>query len=214
MNKDKTQKGFTMGIDTPHNDTIILGYNYKEALMHFEPHNEQEENDRKIILEFIDKYGDTLLTRENEIAHLTSSGLILNESLTKILMIHHNIYNTWAWTGGHADGEPDMLKTAVKEAMEETGLKNIRPFSSKLASVDILPVYGHVKKGKYVSAHLHLNTTYALIADEDESLQVNEEETSGVMWVDVEKINEYSSEPYLIDIYLKIVDWARRVSRA
>ena len=49
---------------------------------------------------------------------MTSSGLIFNKNLDKILMVHHNIYNTWSWTGGHADGEDDLLKVAIKEAKE------------------------------------------------------------------------------------------------
>ena len=41
-------------------------------------------------------------------------------------MIHHNIYNSWSWTGGHADGDKDLLYVAIKEAKEETGVKNIK----------------------------------------------------------------------------------------
>lgn len=182
---------------------------YLAEIKRYIPANEQEENDKKVIIDYIENFRHNILTRENEIAHMTSSGLILNDKLDKILMIHHNIYNTWTWTGGHADGEMNMLETAVKEAKEETGLENIRPLSSEMASIDILPVYGHVKRGKYVSAHLHLNTSYALIADESEELVVNEEETSGVGWVDVDRLHEYSNEPYLIDVYMKIVKWAR-----
>jgi len=186
---------------------------YYEEIKAYQPVNDQEVNDKKIILSYIEKFETDILTRANEIAHMTSSGLILNESLDKILMIHHNIYKTWAWTGGHADGESDMLKTAVKEAKEETGLENIVPFKKDLASIDILPVYGHVKRGQYVSAHLHLNTSYALIASELDLPIVNEEETSGVQWVPVDELSSYSNEPYLIEVYLKIVDWARKQNR-
>ncbi len=172
----------------------------------------RRQNDKRVILNYIDHFKSNILTRENEIAHMTSSGLILNKSLDKILMIHHNIYQTWAWTGGHADGESDMLKTALKEAKEETGLKDIVPFRRELASIDILPVYGHMKRGRYVSAHLHLNTSYALIASETEVPVVNVEETSGVQWVPVNDLSSFSNEPYLIDVYMKIVQWARKKS--
>ncbi len=182
---------------------------YLKEIKEYVPVNEQEASDKQVIINYIEKFRHNILTRENEIAHMTSSGLILNESMDKILMIHHNIYNTWTWTGGHADGEHIMLETAIKEAQEETGLENIRPLSEKMASLDILPVYGHVKRGNYVSSHLHLNTSYALIANEEDTLVVNEEETSGVGWIDVEKLHEYSNEPYLVNIYMKIVKWAR-----
>lgn len=183
--------------------------NFNEEILNYQPINEQEKSDKEIILDYIDHFYDNILTRENQIAHMTSSGLILNDSLDKILMIYHNIYNTWTWTGGHADGESDMLKVALKEAIEETGVSNIVPLTDNLASIDIIPVYGHIKRGKYVSSHLHLNTSYVLIADEKEKLVINEEETSGVNWIEVNRLTEYSNEPYLIEIYKKIIDKAR-----
>src|SRR6056297_3282365 len=125
--------------------------NFKDALLNYKPINDQEISDKKIILNYIDVFYGNILTRENKIAHMTSSGLILNKSLNKILMIHHNIYNTCTWTGGHADGDNDMLKVALKEAKEETGVTKIIPLTDDLVSIDIIPVYGHIKRGKYVS---------------------------------------------------------------
>ena len=96
-----------------------------------------------------------MLVRENEIAHMTSSGFIVNKDRTKVLMIHHNIYNSWGWTGGHADGDSDLIAVAIKEAKEETGIKNANPITNDICSIDILPVNSHIKKGKYVASHLH-----------------------------------------------------------
>ena len=114
--------------------------NYKEAILAYQPINEQEEAEKRVILEYINEYPDTVLLRENEKGHLTSSGFIMNKDLTKVLMIHHNIYNSWAWTGGHADGDEDLLYVAMKEAKEETGVVEIEPLMEEIASIDILPV--------------------------------------------------------------------------
>lgn len=178
----------------------IINYKAREA---------QEINDKKIILKYISAFEDDILTRNNEIAHMTSSGFILNKKCSKVLMIHHNIYNTWTWTGGHADGEEDLLKTALKEAIEETGLKNIEPLNGEIASIDILPVWGHIKRGSYVSAHLHLNASYILIADEKDDLFINKDETSGVAWISVDEMASHSNEPFLIEIYYKLIKKAK-----
>lgn len=172
--------------------------------------SEQDKNDKKIILDYISDYKNNILTRGNEIAHITSSGFILNKTCDKVLMIHHNIYNTWTWTGGHADGEENLLTTALKEAIEETGVKNIKPLTKDIHSIDILPVWGHMKRGEYVSAHLHLNASYILIADENEELFVNEEETSGLAWISIEDMSEKSNEPFLLDIYFKLINRAKK----
>ena len=118
------------------------------------PYNEQEETDKRLILQCLDIY-DNLLSRENVLAHITSSGYIINESKNKVLMVHHNIYKTWSWTGGHADGEADLLKVAIKEAKEETSIENIGVLDENTIAIDILPVVPHVKRGKFISGHLH-----------------------------------------------------------
>ena len=71
------------------------------------------ENENIVSNESINK-NDDVLVRDNEIAHITSSGFIVNKLRTKVLMIHHNIYNSWGWTGGHADGDEDLLYVAMK----------------------------------------------------------------------------------------------------
>ena len=90
----------------------------KENLEKYVPYNEQEEVDRKIMLKYIDDF-DNILTRQNEYGHFTSSAFVLNKERTKILMIYHKIYNSWAWTGGHSDGDNNLLYVAMKEAKEE-----------------------------------------------------------------------------------------------
>ena len=102
--------------------------NLKDQIEKYIPQNEQEECDKDLMLEFINKFED-VLTRQNRMGHFTASSWIVNKEKTKVLMIYHNIYKSWAWTGGHCDGDEDLLHVALKEAEEETGLKNIKVLS-------------------------------------------------------------------------------------
>ena len=104
-------------------------------LSDFIPRCAQEERDKQTILWYARQFPDNILTRQNPVAHMTSSGLVLNEGLDKVLMVHHNIYQTWAWTGGHADGEWNLLAVALKEAREETGAVHVRPLMEEMASI-------------------------------------------------------------------------------
>ena len=171
----------------------------------YNPVDEQEKKDKEIILDFINK-NDDVLVRDNEIAHITSSGFIVNKLRTKVLMIHHNIYNSWGWTGGHADGDSDLIKVSIKEAKEETGIKEARPITNDICSIDILPVNAHIKRGKYVASHLHLSVAYILEADENEELVVKEDENSGVKWVDIDKVLDLTNEEYMKNVYKKLID--------
>ena len=182
---------------------------YVDEIRAYTPQNEQEAADQRLILEYIRLFPDNILTRDNEIAHLSSSGFVVNADGTRVLMAHHNIYRVWAWTGGHADGEGDLLSVALREAREETGVEHIRPLSPAIASLDILPVWGHVKRGKWVPSHQHLNVSYLLVADERDALQIREGENSRVGWLPAERLLEYTNEWQMDYVYLKLLDRAR-----
>ena len=178
----------------------------KENLEEFEPYNEQEEVDKKIILDYINNFDDTL-TRQNEYGHFTSSAFVLNKERTKILMVYHKIYNSWAWPGGHSDGDSNLLNVAMKEAKEETGIKNVIPIFKNIYSIEIISVNGHEKSEKYISSHVHLNVTYLLEADENEKIHIKEDENSGVKWVPIDNVLDLTSETWVRDrVYAKIIE--------
>ena len=87
----------------------------------YQPWNEQEEKDRALIMNWIRQYPDAF-DRENPVAHVTASGWVINQDGSKVLMAYHRIYDSWAWLGGHADGETDLLSVALREVREESGL--------------------------------------------------------------------------------------------
>ena len=174
-----------------------------EQLQNYEPYNEQEEKDKASMLWFM-KHSENVFSRDNTIAHFSASSWLVNKERTKVVMVYHNLYNSWAWTGGHADGDEDLLRVAVKEAEEETGLKNVNAVNSDIFSIEILTVNGHIKKGSYVSSHLHLNVTYLLEADDKQDLIVKPDENSGVKWFSLEEAITASSEPWMEQIYLKL----------
>ncbi len=170
----------------------------------YKPYNPQEEKDKEVFLKYIKSF-DNYLSRENEYGHITSSAFVLNKERTKIVMIYHNIYKSWGWMGGHADGDSNLLGVAIKEAQEESGLKNVKPISEDILILDTLSVLGHTKKGKYVPAHVHLSVAYLLEADENETLHIKEDENSGVKWVSIDKMLELSTEPFMQYVYDKAI---------
>lgn len=175
-----------------------------EQLRDYQPYNEQENNDKAVMLELLEKEGN-IFVRENKTVHFTASAWLINKEHTKVLMIYHNIYNSWAWTGGHADGETNLLTVAMKEAKEETGVETIVPVTEEIFSIEILTVDGHVKHGSYVPSHLHLNVTYLLEADEAEVVRVKPDENSGVKWFLMEEALDKSTEPWMVQwVYTKL----------
>ena len=178
---------------------------YLDQLLAYVPQSEEEERDRAAILNYVNQWPDTILTRENRLCHMTASGFVLSADGRWVLMAHHNIYKVWAWTGGHADGERDLLSVALREAREETGAGHIAPLSEDIASVEILPVWGHVKRGAWVSSHLHLNVSYLLTADRDSPLTVREGENTGVAWLPADRLLELTNEWQMDEVYTKLL---------
>jgi 8-oxo-dGTP pyrophosphatase MutT (NUDIX family) len=176
----------------------------------FKPLTEQEEVDQKLIVDFIKK-NDNSLTRDNKVAHVSSSGFILNKRMDKALMVYHKIYRSWSWTGGHADGESNLLKVALEEAREETGIENVKPLTEKIVTLDVLPVPSHFKHGKFVSAHLHLSIAYVLIADDTDRLIVKEDENSGVKWMKIKDIEKEVNELDMKLVYNKLINRAKKI---
>ena len=176
----------------------------KKQIEQYRPFNEQEEKDKKEILRQICE-SDSILTRDNKNAHITVSAWIIEKERKKVLMAYHNIYQSWAWLGGHADGNANLKEVILKEIEEESGLRAVRFVSDDIFSLEILTVSGHEKRGEYVSSHLHLNVTYLLEADINSPIRIKEDENSEIGWIDIAEIDKKSTEKWFIDrIYSKL----------
>ena len=175
-----------------------------EELEQYRPWNEQEERDRTELLRRL-RSGEDLYTRDNSAGHLTASAWVVSPDRRQVLMAYHNIYDSWSWLGGHADGDHDLLAVAAREVREESGLTAVRPVSRSIYSVEILTVDGHEKRGAYVSSHLHLNVTYLLEADPADPVRCKPDENSRVGWFGLEEAVAASSEPWFRErVYQKL----------
>ena len=140
--------------------------NMYESIKAYEPVNEQETRDKEIMLKYLAS-GEDCLTRENLSAHFTTSIWTVNKERTKTLMVYHNLYDSWSWIGGHADGMEDLCAVALKELQEETGYK-----AGKIEKlVDFFTSPGVVKEKIYIYMASDL-TFVGQHLDEDEYLNV------------------------------------------
>lgn len=168
------------------------------------PFNQQEEADKQVMIDLLNTSKDIFL-RTNLLAHFSASAWVLNQDHTHVLMAYHNIYQSYAWLGGHADGEEDLLSVAIREVKEESGISQVKPITTNIFSLETIVVEGHEKKGKYVPSHLHLNITYLLEADDKQSLHIKQDENSAVAWFTQQQVLEVVNEPWMIDkVYQKL----------
>lgn len=184
---------------------------YIQEIENYLPANEQETVDKATILGYIRSFPHNVLTRQNAIAHITSSGFVVNPTAGKVLFVHHNQRGVWGWTGGHADGDENLAAVAQREACEETGLIHAALLSQNIASLDVLPVAAHYKNGKYVGAHLHLSVSYLLVADDTQPLRCKPDENSAVSWFAAQTLTEENFSAHDVYLYNKLLGKARQL---
>lgn len=177
--------------------------NIREEIVRYKPFNEQEQTDKKLFLEFIDKYDD-VLTRNNRLGHFSASAFVINQDRNKMAMIYHNIYNGWIFPGGHADGENDLLGVAMREVFEETGLI-AKVLDDNIFGIWAGPVKGHIKRGNYVSSHIHFDVIYLLQADDTIPLTFRIDESKGAKWVKFENVANEEVVDFVRPINKKLV---------
>ena len=178
---------------------------YLNDIVAYFPKNEQEAEDRRFFLRFAAEHPDCL-SRSCDVGHFTASAWIVTPDRSKVLMVWHKLYRSWSWTGGHADGEADLSAVALREAREETGARSVRLVSPLPVSLETLAVAGHVKRGRFLHSHLHLNLTYLIEADESDALSAQPEETDAVRWFTPEEALAASREPWMIEnVYRKLI---------
>ena len=177
--------------------------NLKKAISEFIPFNEQEIKDKEFFLKCIDSCED-VLTRNNELFHFSASAFVINKERNKVLVVYHKIYDNWAFPGGHGDGDSDLLHVALKEVKGETGLDDI-PLSTKIYGIESLPTIGHIKRGKYVSAHIHLDAVFLLQADDTKPLSYRKDESKGVKWIPIEETYNKDIVDFIRPVNKKII---------
>jgi 8-oxo-dGTP pyrophosphatase MutT (NUDIX family) len=106
-----------------------------------------------------------------------------------VLLLHHGKLNRWLQPGGHADGDFDLARVALRETEEESGLTRLRLIQSEIFDLDIheIPPRGTEP------AHLHFDVRYLIIADSAERLVLSDE-SHAVEWVELSRLNEYTTE--------------------
>lgn len=156
-----------------------------------------EEIETKIrLLAFIEKY-DNCFERDNYVGHITGSAWLLNKTGEKALLMHHKKLGIWLQPGGHADGDAKILAVALREAVEESGIKKIVPVHEDIFDIDIHTIpFGHEPE------HQHFDIRFLFRAVEDDDLAKNEESFE-LRWVDKNEKNLPTKERSVVRLFEK-----------
>lgn len=129
------------------------------------------------MIHFVEAHEDCF-QRSCLVGHLTGSAWVVDPARTQVVLTHHRKLDRWLQLGGHADGDPDLLAVALREAREEAGLTRLHPLSVAPFDVDChrIPARGATPE------HWHYDLRFLIEADPAEPLIVSDE-SHDVAWV-------------------------------
>jgi 8-oxo-dGTP pyrophosphatase MutT (NUDIX family) len=130
--------------------------------------------------------------RTLELGHITASAWILNPTRSKILLTHHRKLDKWLQPGGHADGNPDTLGVALREAQEESGIQDVRQLSSEIFDLDI----HEIPATPTFPAHLHYDVRYVLQAAH--TTFVVSEESFDLAWANIKTLEQFTDDDSVV----------------
>ena len=151
-----------------------------ELLARHRPFDDREEQALARIQDFV-RNNPRCFERSLATGHITGSAWLLNPAGTAVLLTQHRKLRKWLQLGGHADGHPDLLEVAMREACEESGIDAIVPLLDRIFDVDVhrIPAFGGVAE------HDHYDVGFLLQVTGDTRFRVSEESLS-LAWVSLD----------------------------
>jgi len=125
--------------------------------------------------------------------HVTGSAWVVNRAGTHTLLTHHRKLNKWLQPGGHADGNPDVLDVAFREAQEETGITEFKILSKDIFDLDI----HRIPARKSEPSHYHYDARFMLQTVHSEAYQVSDESYE-LAWVAIRQLRQFSQEESML----------------
>ena len=128
--------------------------------------------------------------RDHWPAHVTGSAWVVSPDRSRVLMMHHRKLNQWFQPGGHADGDADILRVALRETVEETGLETRHV---KLLHMEVFDVDVHgIAASEHDPRHEHIDIRF--LVEIDDSLPVpGNDESHEVLWVRLNDVSAYNN---------------------
>lgn len=167
-------------------------------LQRYSGNDPHEESMRLRIISFIEQFEDCF-ERTQASGHITASALIVNKQRTHTLLTHHHKLEKWLQLGGHSDGDPDPLNVAMREAEEESGLKEVKPVSNSIFDVDVHAIPAR----KNEPEHFHYDIRFLFEADDSQPLIISAE-SKDLAWIPLNEIEKYTTEESMLRMIRKV----------
>ncbi len=157
--------------------------------------------EKEFVISFLDILkSDDAFQRTHLPGHITGSSWIVNSDKTKVLLVHHAKLNRWLQPGGHADGDENVLRVALREAEEETGITRLTVLSEQIFDLDLHTIPAR----KDFPEHLHFDIRFLIQANVADQIAVSEE-SHDVKWISLHELENYNNETSILRLKRKLL---------
>lgn len=186
--------------------------NLSEQLESYVPFDNEERQNARSFGQLYKAYGENCYYRDCLPAHFCASTWVVNKNKDKVLLLYHSILKKYSILGGHTDGDRDLLRVALKEFEEESGLKDIKILNEgRFFDLNILLYPSHEKNGNYVPSHLHYDFTYLIEANEDEIIAPHEGESKILKWIPSNKVLSFISDKMDKELFARLMKKVEKI---
>ena len=153
----------------------------------YRPFDEREREMRDRLVAFLEVHGRRAFDRHLVPGHITASAWIVDPERAQTVLLHHRKLDRWLQLGGHVEGDPDVRRSALREAREESGLRALRLIDEAIYDIDVHRIPARAAE----PAHDHYDVRFALEADPREPL-VRNAESHDVRWIALSDLESYA----------------------
>jgi 8-oxo-dGTP pyrophosphatase MutT (NUDIX family) len=170
----------------------------KQLICAYFPTDPDEQSYKERFLALLEERADCFGRTCFEPGHITASAWVLNHTKRQVLLMHHRKLDSWFQLGGHCDGNPDVLQTAIKESQEESGILDIVSVFNTIFDLDI-----HlIPENKKEPAHYHYDIRFLLQVQEDIPF-VKNRESIALAWFGLDRASLPTQVPSIIRMFNK-----------
>jgi 8-oxo-dGTP pyrophosphatase MutT (NUDIX family) len=181
----------------------MFRHTFLTLLREYSPPSEVEQMKRDQTIAFVEAHTDCF-RRELLTGHVTGSAWVVNPKRDKVLLTHHRKLDKWLQLGGHCDGDYDVLRVALREAVEESGVFDIIPVHPDIFDLDILLVPERRTATVFEPEHWHYDARFLLLADDTVPLQITPE-SNDLRWVPLNEVERLTEEESVLRMVRKVL---------
>lgn len=138
---------------------------------------------------------ESFISRKNFSGHITSSAIVLDKTLSKILLVYHKNLDKFVQPGGHVEiTDKNFMNTALRELEEETGFTNVIPIKADSSNPKLpIDIDVHIipnNKKKREPSHKHFDLRYAFVLLDDNQKKIKEDEIGSILWKSIAELKQ------------------------